>query len=56
MRVDEVAEALRLSPISVRRRIAAGELGATKLGRAVRVSAAEVERYVAAGSTTRAKR
>jgi excisionase family DNA binding protein len=52
MTVDEVAKELRLSPISVRRRIKDGHLRAVKLGPAasspVRVRESELERYLAA--------
>lgn len=52
--VHEVAARLRLSRISIYRRIAGGELPATKLGpgRAarIRVRASDVEDYLLAGS------
>ncbi len=48
--VQEVAGVLRLHPLSVRRRIAAGDLGAIRLGyttRApVRVTSDELARYI----------
>jgi excisionase family DNA binding protein len=49
--VDETAQALRLSPRAVRRRILAGELHAARLGRGpcapVRITEAELARYLA---------
>jgi excisionase family DNA binding protein len=43
--VNEVAERLRLHPITVRRHIKAGRLRAVRVGRAVRVSEAELRRF-----------
>ena len=47
-RVKEVARTLALHPISVYNLIASGDLRATRIGRAVRVSDAEIERFIAA--------
>jgi excisionase family DNA binding protein len=44
--VQQIAAAWRCHPATVRRRIASGELRASKLGRLVRVNRAEVDRYV----------
>lgn len=43
--VPEVAERLRVHPITVRRLIKAGRLPAVRIGRAVRVRVADVEAY-----------
>ena len=44
--VTEVAEWLRVHPITVRRHIKAGELRAIRVGRAVRVREADLEEYL----------
>ncbi|MBK1633765.1 hypothetical protein CKO31_24100 [Thiohalocapsa halophila] len=44
--LEAAAEALSVSPRTVRRLLDAGELGRVKIGRAVRVSAASVRAYV----------
>jgi excisionase family DNA binding protein len=43
--VREVAERLRLHPITVRRHIAAGRILAVRIGRAVRVAEEEVSKF-----------
>jgi excisionase family DNA binding protein len=43
--VREVAERLRLHPITVRRHIAAGRIRAVRIGRAVRVPEEEVSKF-----------
>ena len=42
--VDELAQACRVSPITIRRRIDAGEIRAFRVGRSVRIPVAELER------------
>lgn len=46
---DEVAERLRTSPRFVRRIIAERRIAFTKVGKFVRIAAADVEAFVAAG-------
>lgn len=46
MTVQEVAETLRVSPMTVRRYIASGKLAAVRVGRGVRVDQAAVDRFV----------
>jgi excisionase family DNA binding protein len=43
--VAEVAERLRLHPVTVRRHIKAGRIRAIRIGRAVRVPAAELRKF-----------
>lgn len=43
--VREVAQALRVSPMTVRRHIAAGKLSAVRVGRSIRISRDAVERF-----------
>lgn len=50
MTVAEVAQLLKFSSRTVRKRIAVGELRAVTLGCSTRVPRVEVERYIAAGS------
>jgi excisionase family DNA binding protein len=54
--VDEAAHGLRLTPVSVRRRIKRGELRAVKLGKApnapLRIPESELARYVERSRTT----
>jgi excisionase family DNA binding protein len=47
-RVRDVAETLALHPISVYNLIATGELRGTRIGRSVRVSDIELDRFVQA--------
>ena len=44
--VEAVAEALQLSPRTIRRLIDAGQLPAHRIGRAVRVSEADLHAYL----------
>src|SRR5262245_6565579 len=44
--VDETARLLRVSPITIRRYIASGELEAVRVGRGVRVHREAIERFV----------
>jgi excisionase family DNA binding protein len=44
--VDETARLLRVSPITIRRYIASGELEAVRVGRGVRVQREAIERFV----------
>jgi excisionase family DNA binding protein len=44
--VREVAETLRVSPMTIRRYIADGKLSAVKVGRSVRVSREAIERFI----------
>ena len=44
--VKEVARELRVTPITVRRYIAAGRLAAVRVGRGVRIERGAVERFV----------
>src|SRR5688500_85195 len=46
MTVQEVAETLRVSPMTVRRYIQSGKLAAVRVGRGVRVEQAAVEQFV----------
>ncbi len=48
--VKEAAEALNLSEFTIRAWIASRRLGCTKLGRAVRVTDAEIDRVMAEGT------
>ena len=43
--VDETARLLRVSPITIRRYIASGELEAVRVGRSVRVRREAIERF-----------
>jgi excisionase family DNA binding protein len=45
--VNETAQLLRVSPITIRRYIAAGRLEAMRVGRAIRVSRDAIERFAA---------
>lgn len=45
-RVSEVAETLALHKISIYNLIAAGEIKATRIGRSVRVSDQELDRFI----------
>ena len=45
-RVPELCEILRLSKSSIYREIEAGNLRAIRIGKSVRVSAAELDRYL----------
>jgi len=54
-RVKDVARTLALHPISVYNLIASGDLRATRIGRAVRVSDEEIERFIAARTITESK-
>lgn len=47
--VQEVAAALRVDPVTVRRWIKAGRITATKIGGAYRISATDLERALAHG-------
>lgn len=47
-RVVEVADILAVHKMKVYQMISSGELKATRIGRAVRISDAELERFVAA--------
>lgn len=47
--VAEVADALRVSSMTVYRLIKAGELRAVRVGKSYRIPDAEVDRYVAEG-------
>ncbi len=44
--VNKIAEDLDVSPLSIRREIYAGRLGAVRIGRAVRVEPTELERWL----------
>jgi excisionase family DNA binding protein len=44
--VDETARLLRVSPITIRRYIAAGQLEAVRVGRGVRVHREAIDRFV----------
>jgi excisionase family DNA binding protein len=46
--VAEVADALRVSSMTVYRLIKAGDLGAVRVGKSYRIPEDEVDRYVAA--------
>lgn len=50
LRVQEVAEAMRVSNMTVYRLIQAGELVATRVGRSYRIRERDVEAYLARGS------
>lgn len=50
--IPAVARALNLSPWTVRRKIAEGQLKALRIGRRVLIEPAEVERFVAAARQT----
>jgi excisionase family DNA binding protein len=54
LKVDEFAEALRVTPAAVRRWILERKVNIVKVGRLVRVPASEVQRLIDAG-TRRAK-
>jgi excisionase family DNA binding protein len=54
LQVDEVAALIKVSNKTVRRWIAANELAVVRLGRSVRVSEAELERFVAARTSSTA--
>jgi excisionase family DNA binding protein len=45
--IGEAAQALRVSPRTIRRQIFSGELGAVRIGRGVRVTLSELESYIA---------
>ena len=49
--VVEAAELLRVSPYTIRSWIRKGVLGATKLGRLVRIEPSEVQRLIASGKS-----
>jgi excisionase family DNA binding protein len=49
--VQEAARRLNCSDDSVRRRIAAGELRAVRVGRLVRIEPKEVEKFIARGGS-----
>lgn len=49
LRVQEVAEAMRVSNMTVYRLIQAGELVATRVGRSYRIRERDVEAYLARG-------
>lgn len=51
--VKEAAEFLRCSPDTVKRRARAGELPASKIGRAWRFRRADLDRWLAEGGTRR---
>lgn len=44
--VNETAAMLKVSPLTVRRHIAAGRLGVVRVGRAVRVRREAIERFI----------
>ena len=52
--IGETSAALAVSPRTVRRLIAAGELEPLRIGRAVRISTADLARWITANSTARA--
>jgi len=45
--IGEAADALRVSPKTIQRRIAAGQLSAFRDGRMLRIPQPEIERYIA---------
>ena len=49
--VQEVADLMRVSSMTVYRLIKAGELGAVRVGRSYRVTEDDVDRYLASGYT-----
>jgi excisionase family DNA binding protein len=51
--VTEVAEALRVSSMTVYRLVNAGELAALRIGRNIRIRAVDLDDYLAAGSVPR---
>jgi excisionase family DNA binding protein len=53
--VAEVAERLRLHPITVRRHIKAGRIRAVRIGRAVRVPEAELRRFAGGEAVQRSR-
>lgn len=53
--VEEVADVLRTSTKTVRRRISVGDLPCIRDGRLVRVLADDLERYLAAHRSTRSR-
>lgn len=50
LRVQEVAEAMRVSNMTVYRLIQSGELVATRVGRSYRIRERDVEAYLARGT------
>lgn len=50
--VDEAAEWLGLHPHTIRRRIDAGEIAVFRVGRSIRITAAEMDRLTAGGGPT----
>lgn len=50
LRFDDVADRLSVSPKTVRRLVAAGQLEAVQIGAAVRFSEAAVERFISSAS------
>jgi len=55
LQVDEVAHLIKVSNKTVRRWIAANELAVVRFGRSVRVSQAELTRFVAARTPNNSK-
>lgn len=47
--MDDAAAALRVSPKTVRRLVARGDLKAVRLGRLVRIHSSEIERLISGG-------
>ena len=50
LRIDEFADALKITPACVRRWIAERKVGVVHVGRLVRIPETEVERLITAGS------
>ena len=50
--IREAANALRVSPKTILRRIGAGEISAVRDGRLLRISVSEIENFIAQRRTT----
>jgi excisionase family DNA binding protein len=51
-RIDEAAQALGLSITEVRRRVASGELGSRRVGRAILIPRTSIQRFLASQSAS----
>lgn len=51
--VAEVAEVLRVSQITIRRKVAAGDIPAIEIGSSIRIAWVEIDRYVARQTVAR---
>lgn len=52
LKINEVGDQLKMSKSSIRREIDRGNLHAIKIGKSVRVSSAELDRYISALNET----